>query len=241
MRILSTIIISMLVMVSCSQNQSVGQVVLTPTDYKAKIDALNNEQIIDVRTPQEFEGGYIADAKNINVYDADFKTRIGQLDKSKPVFVYCKAGGRSADAAKKLVELGFKEVYDLQGGMMGWESQKLPVETASSKPAKKTGMSVPDFNKMVSESAVVLVDFYAPWCGPCKKMTPVLDSLRKVHTNNSKVNIVKIDVDDNNDLVAHFGLDNIPVVKVYKNGTLVKEKQGYVSPEELSSMIQTNL
>ena len=48
MRILSTIIISMLVMVSCSQNQSVGQVVLTPTDYKAKIDALTDTQIIEV-------------------------------------------------------------------------------------------------------------------------------------------------------------------------------------------------
>ena len=240
MKTLSTLIISLLVLASCSQNQSVGQVVLAPADYKAKIDALNDEQIVDVRTPQEYQSGYIADAKNINVYDADFKTQIAKLDKTKPVFVYCKAGGRSADAAKKFVELGFTQVYDLQGGMMGWEHQKLPVETANSKPTKKTGMSVTDYNNLVAETQVVLVDFYAPWCGPCKKMTPALDSLKTVHQAN-KVKIVKIDVDENNDLVGHFGLDNIPIVKVYKNGALVQEKQGYVRPEELSLMIKNNL
>ena len=240
MRILSTLIISMFVLVSCSQNESVGQIVLTPADYKAKIEALDNEQIVDVRTPQEFQGGYISEAKNINIYDADFKTQIAKLDKNKPVFVYCKAGGRSADAAKKFIELGFKEVYDLQGGMMGWEHQQLPVETANSKSNKKAGMSVADYNAMVAGSQVVLVDFYAPWCAPCKKMAPAIDSLKKVHQSN-KVNIVKIDVDENNDLVGHFRLENIPVVKVYKNGALVQEKQGYVSPEELSLMIQGNL
>ena len=101
-------------------------------------------------------------------------------------------------------------------------------------------MSVTDYNNLVAETQVVLVDFYAPWCGPCKKMTPALDSLKTVHQAN-KVKIVKIDVDENNDLVGHFGLDNIPIVKVYKNGALVQEKQGYVSPEELSLMIKNNL
>lgn len=239
MKILYTLIISILVLASCSQNESIGQVMLTPADYKAKIEALKDEQIVDVRTPEEYQNGFIADAKNINVYDADFKTQIAKLDKTKPVFVYCKAGGRSADAAKKFVELGFTEVYDLQGGMMGWENQKLPVTTANSKSTKKAGMSVVDYNKMVKENAIVLVDFYAPWCGPCKKMTPVVDSLKTVYKDNN-VNIVKINVDENNDLVGYFGLDNIPVVKVYKDGTLVQEEQGYVSPEELSIMIKKN-
>lgn len=240
MKALSTLFISLLVLASCSQNESIGQIVLAPADYKAKIEALNDEQIVDVRTPQEYQSGFIADAKNINVYDANFNTQIAKLDKTKPVFVYCKAGGRSADAAKKFVELGFTQVFDLQGGMMGWELQKFPVSTSTSAIPSNHGMSVKEFNKMVAESSVVLVDFFAPWCGPCKKMAPAIDSLIKVHAGNS-VNIAKIDVDKNKDLAEHFGLENIPIIKVYKKGVLVQEKQGYISPEELSLMIQSNL
>jgi thioredoxin 1 len=240
MRTLSTLVISLLIFASCSQNKSVGQIVLAPADFKAKIEALNDEQIVDVRTPEEYQNGFIADAKNINVYNADFKTQISKLDKTKPVFVYCKAGRRSEDAAAKFISLGFTQVYDLKGGMTGWEQQKLPVITSTTAELVNTGMSVEEFNKMVSESSVVLVDFFAPWCGPCKKMAPTIDSLIKVHANNS-VNIVNIDVGKNTDLADHFGLKNIPVIKVYKKGILVEEKQGYVSPEELSLMIQNNL
>ncbi len=79
-------------------------------------------QIIDVRTPEEFQSGYIEGAINLNIQDDRFSEQILQLDKSKPVMVYCAKGGRSARAAAQLKEAGFQEVYDLPGGMEAWLS-----------------------------------------------------------------------------------------------------------------------
>jgi rhodanese-related sulfurtransferase len=75
-----------------------------------------NEVLLDVRTPEEFKEGHLASAVNINWYDADFAEQIQRLDKEKPIYVYCKAGGRSAKASKALDSLGFKNIVDLTGG-----------------------------------------------------------------------------------------------------------------------------
>lgn len=77
--------------------------------------------VLDVRTPGEVAEGKVPGATVINIQDGDFMERIAQLDKSKPVYVYCKAGGRSANASQKLVDLGFPEVYNMMGGMDDWK------------------------------------------------------------------------------------------------------------------------
>ena len=78
--------------------------------------------VLDVRTPGEVAAGTLPNAVHINVHDADFAQRAGKLAKDQPVYVYCKAGGRSARAAKQLVEMGFKDVYNLSGGITAWKS-----------------------------------------------------------------------------------------------------------------------
>lgn len=85
------------------------------TKMKAK-----NVVILDVRTPGEFKSGYIPGAINIDIYAADFQTQVQKLDKSKTYLVYCRSGARSSNAGNFMVTNGFKEVYNLQGGMMGW-------------------------------------------------------------------------------------------------------------------------
>jgi rhodanese-related sulfurtransferase len=85
-------------------------------------------QIVDVRTAEEFAGGHIANAVNMDVTSDDFDSKIQSLDTEKPVMVYCKSGGRSAKAASILKEKGFKNVYDLDGGILGWEDAKKPIE-----------------------------------------------------------------------------------------------------------------
>src|SRR4030095_7709233 len=75
---------------------------LSPKEYSEKINQLSDEVIIDVRTPEEYSEGHLIDAKNIDWDGNDFDAQVAQLDKSKPVFVYCQAGGRSSAAAKKL-------------------------------------------------------------------------------------------------------------------------------------------
>jgi len=92
---------------------------LVATDFKAKIDS-NKLQLVDVRTPEEFKEGHIKNAGNIDFYDSDFLTQMNKLDKNKPLYIYCRSGGRSGKAAKQLKEQGFTEVYDLQGGILDW-------------------------------------------------------------------------------------------------------------------------
>lgn len=83
--------------------------------------------LIDVRTPEEYKEGHIKNAVNINIYDDDFITKTVAFDKSKPIYVYCKKGGRSAKAAQKLKEAGFQKIYDLDGGISQWLENDLKV------------------------------------------------------------------------------------------------------------------
>ncbi|HZJ19952.1 MAG TPA: rhodanese-like domain-containing protein [Pricia sp.] len=94
------------------------------------IETVNDEVIgkdvqwIDVRTPKEFDAGHIDDAINIDFLDnATFNEKVKDLDKEKPVYLYCQVGGRSKQAAARLKELGFKTVFDYSGGYGEWSGQ----------------------------------------------------------------------------------------------------------------------
>lgn len=100
---------------------------IDPVAFQTKIKSLKNEQLIDVRTPEEFASGHLQNAVNINFYSSDFKEQLEKLDKTKPVMVYCKSGGRSGKAAIILKELGFTIVYNLADGVEGWKNKQLPV------------------------------------------------------------------------------------------------------------------
>ncbi|QIE59122.1 rhodanese-like domain-containing protein [Rasiella rasia] len=113
-------------LVSCTHTPEKVQEVSAQDVYNAVYKKSNQGlQVLDVRTPEEYGVSHLKDAQNICVTENDFKEKVEGLDKEKPVYVYCKKGGRSARAAKILVEMGFKEVYDLQGGITAWESEGL--------------------------------------------------------------------------------------------------------------------
>ncbi len=123
---------------SCAQNSKAkkdSQQVETTKDEKVislispqDLNELTDIQLIDVRTPEEFSEGHIDNAVNINFYDDNFiKDMTSKLDKSKPIYVYCRSGGRSGKASKKLEDAGFTKVYDLKGGFMNWTDNKLKV------------------------------------------------------------------------------------------------------------------
>ena len=101
---------------ACSSN---AQNAAALAAFEAKI-VQPNVQLVDVRTPQEFANGHLENARNINYNDPKFKENIALLDKSKPIAVYCGVGGRSGKASKILVELGFKDITDLVGGITAW-------------------------------------------------------------------------------------------------------------------------
>ncbi len=103
------------------QNNSLTPAIIrtNTSDFKANING-KTVQLIDVRTPKEYKDSHIPNAKNINIYDNDFVQQASVLDKSKPVYVYCRSGVRSMKAASKLKNAGYK-VYNLNGGIKGWE------------------------------------------------------------------------------------------------------------------------
>ncbi|MGD1980905.1 MAG: rhodanese-like domain-containing protein [Flavobacteriaceae bacterium] len=103
--------------VACAQEKPQIQLVEKETFQELMTQEV---QLIDVRTPSEYEGGYIGTARNINYNATDFAEQVSKLDRDKPVLVYCAVGGRSARAAKVFESLGFKTIYDLKGGYNAW-------------------------------------------------------------------------------------------------------------------------
>ena len=81
-----------------------------------------NSQLVDVRTPGEYQQGHIKKAILINIFSRDFKEKVQQLDPEKPVYLYCRSGGRSTRASKILAKMGFKDIYDLKGGYLAWRN-----------------------------------------------------------------------------------------------------------------------
>lgn len=111
---------------SCLKNQADGVQVLDVAKYEKNM-AQPDVQLVDVRTPEEFSEGHLENAINIDVTADDFDAKVANLDKEKPVMVYCKSGGRSAKASARLKELGFKTITDLEGGITNWKSENKPV------------------------------------------------------------------------------------------------------------------
>lgn len=128
------IICLLLLIAACNstiQNQHISSAaVIEVVPPNAMNNLLHNDpdaQLVDVRKSEEFQVSHLKDAQNICVTDTDFRDKAKNLDPNKPVYVYCKKGGRSAKAAKILKEMGFKEIYDLQGGIIKWKENDLEV------------------------------------------------------------------------------------------------------------------
>lgn len=84
--------------------------------------------ILDVRTPGEYKKGFIKNARLLDIFGDNFDAELNKLDRNATYYVYCASGGRSAECAEKMQTLGFKKVYDLDGGMGAWRNANMPVE-----------------------------------------------------------------------------------------------------------------
>jgi len=225
------LLIVSVVLISCNEKKDNSFKEIAPKDFAEKIKTTENPQILDVRTPEEFESEHIDNAANVNWNSEDFAGKVATYDKSKPVFVYCLSGGRSKKAAAKLNELGFTTVYELEGGIMKWNAEGL-----SNPSTAQVGMTMNDFNDLLNSDKKVLVDFYAEWCGPCKQMEPYLLKMQKEMTD--KVVIIRIDVDKNKTLATQMKIDQLPTMVLYENKAVQKKLIGYISEEDLKKQLQ---
>lgn len=111
------------IFLSCSQAQSPEFEKLNVVQFKKEIQS-DSVLLIDVRTPEEYKAGHIENARNWNFYDENFLSLFEEIEKDKPIYLYCKSGGRSSSAANKLTEMGYKNIHELKGGMEAWKAEQ---------------------------------------------------------------------------------------------------------------------
>ncbi len=206
---------------------------LSVDEFDKKLAATPEAQLIDVRTPEEYTKGHLKNAANWNISDGQFESNLSELDKSKPVFVYCLSGGRSGSAATILAQQGFKEVYNMDGGFMKWSQAGKEMETAVAASADE--FSAGQFEQTIKNTPLVLVDFSAVWCGPCKQLKPIVHKLETEFA--SKLKVVNVDIDKNPSIAKDKNIEALPTLMLYKNGQLVWQQIGLTDEATLRSQI----
>lgn len=206
-------------------------------DFYSKLINNNSSIIIDVRTPEEFSKGHLRNALNINWFDDNFDSQVEILSKDRPVFIYCLSGGRSAKALDKISEMGFKNSYELDGGILEWRKNNYP-ETKIKVDFEKS-LSVNEFRELITSDKIVMVDYFAKWCAPCKVMEPFLDDLSEEYRDNLK--LIRIDYDQNLPLVKSLGVQGLPVIQLYYNNQLLWSKDGFSDKNTIEAQIKKYL
>lgn len=232
--VLASLMLISFMMIACSEGQTPStDNTLSAVEFSDKIKATPLAMVIDVRTPEEYNKGHLQNAVNYDWNGNDFKEKTASLGKSQTLFVYCLSGGRSADAIKQLRLDGFQNIYELKGGIMKWRAANLPLTDNSASVSK--GMSMAEYEALGKSDKMVLIDFYADWCGPCKRMKPYLDEFKQELAN--KLVVIRINADDNQDLCKTLNIDALPVLKLYKNKELIWTNKGFISKQEVLKKI----
>ena len=125
LRVIATLALFALAVTGCSSNGSTSPQ-LGIEEFAAKT-AEANVVVLDVRTPAEFAEGHLANAINIDFQSGNFETDISKLDKGTTYAVYCRSGNRSGQAVKVMADLGFTDLYDMDGGVIDWAAAGKPL------------------------------------------------------------------------------------------------------------------
>ncbi len=117
--ILKYILLVAFTIFSCSliNNESINQM---NSDELIEFIELNDAILVDVRTEDEYNSGYIENSLNIDYFSNEFSVNADKLDKNTPIILYCRSGNRSSMSANKISKLGFNEIYNLEGGILEW-------------------------------------------------------------------------------------------------------------------------
>ncbi len=188
---------------------------------------------LDVRTPGEVARGRIPNASVIDINDPKFIQKVSLMQKDKPVFVYCASGGRSAAAAEKMSTLGFKKLYNLQGGLRTWIAAGFEVESSPTTEVRGQGMDPAAFGALVKGEKRVLVEFHTPWCTPCRKMAPIVGALSDAWKGRAR--IVQLDVESSEAVAQREHIQGVPVFVLYVDGKEKWRHSGELTREALEA------
>ncbi|PTR01472.1 rhodanese-related sulfurtransferase [Mucilaginibacter yixingensis] len=206
---------------------------ITINEFESKLKAAgNNAQILDARSAEEYAQNHIKGAVSFDAKAAGYAQQLAALSKDKPTFVYSIANGRSSVLSAELREKGFKQVYELPGGLANWVGSGYPVV---SNTKKGLSLSASQYQQLAASAPQVLIDFGSRYCGACKKLVPVLDSLKS--TQGFAPKIVSIEQYDNTALARNLKVNVLPTLIYYQNGKEVWRKQGFSSTEQLKNAV----
>jgi rhodanese-related sulfurtransferase len=190
-------------------------------------------QLLDVRTAGEYRQLHLANALQADwTQSAEFAERMKYLDKNKPILIYCASGGRSGQAGQWLLQQGFIKVENMAGGIIAWKQAGLPTESEAGLPS----MTMKEYERIIHSAPVVLIDFGAEWCPPCKKMEPVLSELQM--ELKGKFMLVKVDGGKDTEVLQANKVSGLPVFVVYKNGKETFRAQGVIKKDDLKARLQ---
>lgn len=195
---------------------------LEPRVFRDKLHETVGAVLLDVRTPNEFAEGHIPGAINVDWFSTDFSQQVARLDIERPIFIYCKAGGRSFLAADEMRRRGFSFVTELKGGILKWGTEGLE-ETPAELTLPKD-MTLESFKKLLGSEHLVLVDFFTPWKSDCRKMEVVIDDLSIAYKGGVKV--LRINADNHEKMAARLGVRTLPTLQFFENGNLIFSWEG---------------
>src|SRR5665647_628200 len=95
------------------------------------------------------------------------------------------------------------------------------------------------FESLINDSRPVIIDFHAVWCSPCKMQSPILKEVASEF--GDKIKVIKIDVDQNNEIAGRYNIQSVPTLIIFKNGKLVWRQSGVVSKSQLKSILMQNI
>ncbi len=209
---------------------------LSPDDFYIRVNTQQDLQLLDLRNDEDFATGHLKKASNYDYYEDGFESFVLQSFKpQKPIYVYCFSGVRSSEAAFYLSELGFKEIIVLEKGFTNWVANSKPYVSSKAFTKPIATVTLQDLEREVQNSPMLLVDFYADWCEPCKQMKP---ELLKITRENPHVKLFQIDAEKSENLVVLFKIEEVPTLILFKNGRQYWRNVGLTTTAQLLEVIE---
>jgi rhodanese-related sulfurtransferase len=200
-----------------------------------------NVVVLDVRSRAEYEPGHIAGAKLMPVSEF-LEDRIDGLDKDKTIIVYCGSGGRSEKACEILVQHGFKNVYNMLGGITTWIDAGLPTSSfLNTQTFRPNNNSLSSEIDDIMDDKPVFVFFYADWCHFCHQQMPIINELEQEYAG--RLDFIYIDINEKQDFASEFRVNGVPTMFIIsgEDEQFIKEVSGFTSKTRLKEIIDLEI
>lgn len=209
---------------------------LSPDDFYDKLKTEQAPQLLDLRNDKDFANGHIKKAINYDYNDEGFEHFVLQnFNREKTLYIYCLSGVRSSEAIIYLSELGFKKIVELEKGLVNWSANSKPYVSRKAFTKPITAFTLQDLEREIGTNKLLLVNFYANECEPCKEMKP---TLLKIARENPSVKLLQIDPEKSEGIVALFKAYEIPTLILFKNGRQYWRDSGIKTEEQLKQVFQ---